>query len=166
LDLEGNPVKVVKFCTDITESKLQALENQAQMQAVFRSSCVWEMDRNGVVLSANDLTLKALGLAEADMVGKPEVDFMFNDEIDHQARKERWNDLREGKTASGEIRRKNSSGSQVWFAGTLSPLMGLDGALSKVIGVGQDVTVQKLTRLEAEGKLGAIDRAQAIMSST
>jgi len=131
LDLEGNPVKVVKFCTDITESKLQALENQAQMQAVFRSSCVWEMDRNGVVLSANDLTLKALGLAEADMVGKPEVDFMFNDEIDHQARKERWNDLREGKTASGEMRRKNSSGNQIWFAGTLSPLMGLDGACPK-----------------------------------
>ncbi len=133
------------------------------MQGVFASSCVWEMDRNGVLTSVNNHYAKALGYAEAEMIGKNEADFLFNDELDLKARRERWNDLREGKTAAGEVRRKGVDGRQVWFAVTLSPLMGFDGALAKVIAVAQDVTEQKLVRLEAEGKLGAIDRAQAII---
>ena len=59
------------------------------------------------------------------------------------------------------MRRKGVNRNEVWFAATLSPLMGLDGQLSKVVVVSQDVTAQKFQRLEAEGKLGAIDRAQA-----
>ena len=161
LDLEGKPFKVVKFCTDITANKLLALESQVRMQAVLGAACVWEMDRNGTVLKVNELMAKAMGASEADMVGKNENDFMFDDDIDQAARKQRWMNLREGKTAAGEVRRKGVNRNEVWFAATLSPLMGLDGQLSKVVVVSQDVTQQKLQRLEAEGKLGAIDRAQA-----
>lgn len=161
LDLEGKPFKVVKFCTDITASKLAALESQARMQAVLSASCVWEMDRNGVILKANELASMAFGLSEADLVGRNESEFMFDDDIDQTAGKQRWMNLREGKIAAGEVRRKGASRQAIWFAATLSPLMGLDGQLAKVVVVGQDVTHQKLSRLEAEGKLGAIDRAQA-----
>ena len=161
LDLEGKPVKVVKFCTDITPSKLLALESQVRMQAVMSAACVWEMDRNGTILKANELMCKAMGATEADLVGKNENEFMFDDDIDQAARKQRWLNLREGKTSAGEVRRKGLNRNEVWFAATLSPLMGLDGQLAKVVVVSQDVTQQKLLRLEAEGKLGAIDRAQA-----
>ena len=161
LDLEGKPFKVVKFCTDITSTKLLALESQVRMQAVLSASCVWEMDRNGTILKANELMCKAMGGTEADLVGKNENDFMFDDTSDQAARKQRWLNLREGKTAAGEVRRKGVNRNEVWFATTLSPLMGLDGQLSKVVVVSQDVTAQKFQRLEAEGKLGAIDRAQA-----
>lgn len=161
LDLEGKPFKVVKFCSDITPSKLLALESQVRMQAVMSASCVWEMDRNGTILKANELMCKAMGATEADLVGKNENEFMFDDDIDQAARKQRWLNLREGKAASGEVRRKSLNRNEVWFAATLSPLMGLDGQLTKIVVVSQDVTEQKLQRLEAEGKLGAIDRAQA-----
>ncbi|WP_138516526.1 PAS domain S-box protein [Rhodoferax bucti] len=161
LDLEGKPFKVVKFCTDITSTKLLALESQVRMQAVLSASCVWEMDRNGTILKANELMCKAMGGTEVDLVGKNENDFMFDDTSDQAARKQRWLNLREGKTAAGEVRRKALNRNEVWFATTLSPLMGLDGQLSKVVVVSQDVTAQKFQRLDAEGKLGAIDRAQA-----
>lgn len=161
LDLEGKPFKIVKFCTDITTTKLQALESQARMQAVYSSACVWEIDRHGVIQSANELMCKALGTTMADLVGKNESDFMFDDEIDQTARKERWINLREGKISNAEVRRRGANRNEVWFATTLSPLMGLDGALYKVVAFAQDVTQQKLSRLEADGKLGAIDRAQA-----
>lgn len=161
LDLEGKPFKIVKFCSDITATKLLALENEARMQAIFSSGCVWEMDRNGVILSTNEVMAKALGTTVTDLVGKNEAEFMFDDEIDQNQRKERWNDLREGKVAIAEVRRKSASRSEVWLATSLSPLMGLDGGLLKVVAFAQDVTAQKLSRLEADGKLGAIDRAQA-----
>ncbi|NBX20226.1 MAG: PAS domain S-box protein [Betaproteobacteria bacterium] len=160
-DLEGKPFKVVKLCTDITPTKLMALESQVRMQAVMASSCVWEMDRNSVILKANDLALKALGGVETDVVGKPETDFMFDDEVDIARRKQGWLELREGKARSVEIRRRGVNRQEVWFNVIFSPLMGLDGNLSKVICIAQDVTRSKLSRLEAEGKLGAIDRAQA-----
>ncbi|NBW49382.1 MAG: PAS domain S-box protein [Betaproteobacteria bacterium] len=161
LDLEGKPFKVVKFCSDITPGKLMALESQVRMQAVMSASCVWEMDRNGIILKANDLMTKAMGCAEADMLGRNENEFMFDDVQDQEARKQRWLNLREGKTVSAEVRRKGANRKEVWFNVILSPLMGLDGALFKVIVVSQDVTQQKLSRLDSEGKLGAIDRAQA-----
>lgn len=162
-DLEGKPFKVVKFCTDVTERKLNALETQARMHAVTASACVWEMDRNGVILKANDLLLKALGGTEADIVGKSENDFMFDDDTDQARRKQGWLELREGKTRNVEMRRRGVNRQEVWFSVIFSPLMGLDGALSKVICIAQDVTKPKLLRLEADGKLGAIDRAQAII---
>jgi len=94
------------------------------MQAVMTSACVWEMDRNSVILKANEMALKAFGGVESEVIGKPESDFMFDDEIDVSRRKQGWLELREGKVRNVEIRRRGVNRQEVWFTRDFQPVDG------------------------------------------
>ena len=163
LDLEGQPVKVIKFCSDITASKQQSTEVAGRMDAVSASSCLLETDRDGKVQQANERMLRALGYTEAELIGKHESLLLFDDPAEQAAHKDRSASLRDNKACNAELRLKGAGQTEVWLSATLSPVTGLDGRLSRVVWLAQNVTEQKLARLEADGKLGAIDRAQALI---
>lgn len=163
LDLEGNPVKVIKFCSDITQSKLHAIETQTRMDSVSSTSCILEFNAEGKILNSNELMQKSLGYSQADLIDKSEGFLMFDEERNDSSHFKIWNDLREGKNLVGEFRYKGVGGKEIWLSGTRSPVIGLDGQLIKVVLMLQDITESKLSRLDAEGKLGAIDRSQAVI---
>jgi methyl-accepting chemotaxis protein len=163
LDITGQPVKVVKYCSDITPAKLLSLENAARMEAVSTSGCVMEVDRQGTILHINDRGARALGYAPADLIGKPQNMLVFDDDLQGNAYTERWRRLHEGHSMSADVRRKGAGGRELWFAATFSPMRGLDGQLARVVMVAQDITEAQMKRLDADGKLGAIDRAQAVI---
>lgn len=106
LDLDGNPVKVVKFASDITEAKLAAIENAVRMEAVSAANCIVEFDATGHVLTVNDLMLKALGFSQSEVLGRQDAELMFDDEQSVEACTERWRLLHDGKPVSGEYRRR------------------------------------------------------------
>lgn len=163
LDLEGNPVKVIKFCSDITQSKLHAIETQARMDSVSNTSCILQFNAEGKILNSNELMQKSLGYSQADLADKSESFLMFDEERNDSNHFKIWNDLREGKNLAGEFRYKGVGGKEIWLSGTRSPVIGLEGQLIKVVLMLQDITDAKLSRLDAEGKLGAIDRSQAVI---
>lgn len=163
LDLEGRPVKVVKFCSDITAAKMAAIEAEARMDAVSASSCIFDLSRDGTLLSMNDQLERALGYSRSELIGKNESSLMFPEDINNPAHLENWNRLRNGQPVSGEFRRMGSGGRELWFGITLNPVMGLDGLLTKVVVIGQDITAEKVRRLDDEGKLKAIDRSEAMI---
>jgi len=163
LDLEGNPVKVIKFCSDITQSKLQGIETQARMDSVSNTSCILEFNAEGKILDSNELMQKSLGYSQTDLSDKSESFLMFDEERNDSNHFKTWNELREGKNLAGEFRYKGVGGKEIWLSGTRSPVIGLDGKLIKVVLILQDITESKLSRLDAEGKLGAIDRSQAVI---
>jgi methyl-accepting chemotaxis protein len=169
LDADGVPFKIVKFCSDTTAVKLLADETDARMEAVSASNCIMEMDGAGTIIGLNPRMAQALGQSAADLNGKSAQVLLFNPEQSLASQKERaeyaaiWGQLREGKSVSGDYRRRGVGDVEVWFAASFTPIMGLDGLLAKVVFIGSDVTDVTLARLEADGKLGAIDRAQAVI---
>ena len=163
LDTEGQPVKVIKFCTDVTERQQLQAEVDSRMGAVSQSACLLETDAQGLVLSVNPRLCDALGYAPSDLVGKHEDLLFFDDDRHGPARAEAWAQLRAGKPVTRECRRRGAGGREVWLVIAASPVRGLDGELAKVITVAQDITAAKLERLESAGKLTAIDRAQAVI---
>lgn len=163
LDAEGRPHKVVMHCHDITASRMASLENQARVDAIGAGHALLELDAKGLILAANDVGCLAMGYRQADMVGKLESDFMFEDDINHPAYQEGWRRLRAGQGLQTEVRRRAIDGREVWWASTMSPVMGLDGQLAKVLVISQDVTALNASRLDLEGKVAAIDRAQAVV---
>ncbi|WP_296565265.1 PAS domain-containing methyl-accepting chemotaxis protein [Zoogloea sp.] len=163
LDQDGKPVKVIKFATDITERKLAAIENTARLQAVYSSTCVMDLARDGTILQCNERMERALGYGRGELIGRNESELIFDDDRASGQYRNLWGELREGHSISIERRRKGADGRELWFASTLSPVLGMDGQLNKVIVITQDITEAKLSRLDAEGKLGAIDRAQAVI---
>ncbi|MEK8048955.1 PAS domain-containing methyl-accepting chemotaxis protein [Ideonella sp. DXS22W] len=160
-DLDGQVVKVVKFCADITDSKMQALEMSARMSALSSSSCVLEMDARRTILSINDRLLAVLGYDREQVVGKPGSFVQFEEDVRNPAYEHNWGKLAAGQAVFGEMRGRGLNDRELWFATTLSPVMGLDGKLAKVILIATNITADKNARLEAQGKLEAIDRAQA-----
>ncbi|MBV6448828.1 PAS domain S-box protein [Nitrosomonas sp.] len=163
LDLHGQPVRVVKYCSDITESKLQAMEMAARMDAVSNSSCILELSADGHILNANEKMQNALGYGLEDLVGKSESHIQFEEDIRSSVSTDVWRSMREGQARNIEVRRKGTGGTERWFLANFSPVMGLDGLLAKVMMLADDITEAKLNRLDAEGKMSAIDRSQAVI---
>ncbi|MEY4765968.1 MAG: hypothetical protein RI907_2641 [Pseudomonadota bacterium] len=162
-DEAGRPCKVVKFAQDVTAERQQSNEMQSRMLGVSSANCIVEMDRDGVVVAANENMQRAMGMGLVDMVGKAEAEFMFDDDRLDARHEQAWQALRRGELACGEFRRRGSGGREVWFTATICPLKGLDGLLAKVLVIAQDVTAAKRAALDAEGKMLAIDRSQAII---
>lgn len=162
-DHQGQPIKVVKYCTDITAAKLAALETRARMDALSCASGMLELDRTGHIVAANQRMLHTLGYSLPDLLGKSEAMLMFADDQQAPAHQEMWRTLREGRSLTLEARRRGAGDREVWLSMTVSPMLGFDGVLSKVILLAQDVTAAKAAQLDASGKLEAIDRAQAVI---
>ncbi len=163
LDLAGKPVKVVKFCTDVTAMRQSATEMAVRLDVVGRNTCMFDLSEDAIFLDVNAHFERALGYRADAIVGQSESLVLFDEDAEAAARAERWANLRAGKAFSGEVRRKDSAGREVWLSVTMSPMMDLEDRLHKVIALAQDVTAQKLAGLDAAGKIGAIDRAQAVI---
>lgn len=163
LSPDGQPAKVIKYCSDITESKLKAVETQVMMSAVSATSCVLVLDREGIILSVNEGMSRALSTPSEDLVGRHESCILFEEDFRSADYEAMWQGLRAGRMAQGAFRRRAAGGREVWFSSTRSPVTGIDGTLQKVLVVAQDITQEQLSRLDAAGKLGAIDRAQAVI---
>lgn len=52
-DKDGQPYKVVKFATDVTEQKLEATNTEGQIQAISKSQAVIEFNMDGTIITAN-----------------------------------------------------------------------------------------------------------------
>lgn len=70
LDAEGKPQRIIKFATDITEARLQAVEFEGKIAAIHRSQAVIEFDLQGNVLWANDNFLDMTGYELDELRGR------------------------------------------------------------------------------------------------
>ena len=166
LDLDGRPVKVIKFATDITRAKQRSAEFESTVAALNRSQAVIEFDLQGTILSANDNFLSALGYARDEVVGKHHRMFCEPAHAASEDYRDFWRGLGRGEFHAGEYKRIGKAGNEVWIQASYNPIAGLDGKPVKVIKFAYDVTPQKLRNVDFEGKLDAIDRSQAIVEFT
>ncbi|MDX1670108.1 MAG: PAS domain-containing protein, partial [Limnobacter sp.] len=164
IDDTGKVLGVIKFAQDISEQKLKSLEVEGQMDAVSKSNCIIEFNKNAEIIGVNDKVLDTLLYKESQIVGQErDVLFFEDDEETHEQIRKRWAQLTEGKTVQGEFCMKAADGSEAWLQGSCSPVMDLKGQLYKVFMVAQNITREKNEALESKAKLGAIDRAQAVI---
>ena len=163
LDTDGRPLKVVKFCTDVTAGKLAAAEVEARMAAVDGSNCVFDVSRAGKVVAANRRTQRALGIDQTELIGRDLKAMLFDDETELRALEDGWRRLRDGEAIHLELRLRGDGGREVWLAAALSPILDLGGALDKVVVIAQDATESIQLRTDTQGKLGAIDKSQAVI---
>ena len=70
MDVNGRPCKVIKYATDITQSKLQAADFAGQLDAISKAQAVIEFSLDGKVLHANENFLNTLGYTLAEIKGQ------------------------------------------------------------------------------------------------
>jgi methyl-accepting chemotaxis protein len=160
-DRTGEPVKVVKVCTEITESKKLQLETAVTLKALSAGACLMETRADGTVLRVNERMQTAIGYTAAEMEGKHELALLFPDDDGHPMREAFLTAMREGRPMSRDYRMRHRNGQPIWLSGTITPVMDADGQLEKRVMFAHDVTQQVRDKLDAAGKMAAIDRSQA-----
>ena len=160
----GKPVRVVKFCTDITARKLQQLDQQGKMAAIDKSQAVIEFNVDGTIVNANEHFIGAVGYSLDEIRGQHHRMFVDNAEREGVAYQEFWRALGRGEYQSGEYRRFGKGGREIWLQATYNPILDpATGRPIKVVKFCTDITAQKMRNADFEGKIAAIGKSQAVI---
>lgn len=160
---EGIPYKVVKFATDITDSKLKNAEYESKIDAIGKSQAVIEFNLDGTIITANDNFLKTLGYNLSEIQGKHHRIFCEEEYTSSVEYKVFWTRLSNGEFESGEFKRLDKNGKDVWIQASYNPILNADGTPYKVVKYASDITAQKLAAAEYESKIDAISKSQAVI---
>jgi len=163
LDANGKPFKVVKYATDITQSKLKNAEFEGKINAISRSQAIIEFELDGTIITANDNFLKTLGYALEDITGRHHRIFCDEEYAETYEYKLFWEKLASGAFNSGEYKRIGNHGKEIWINASYNPIFDADGKPYKVVKFASDITETKLFNAEFEGQISAISKAQAII---
>ncbi|RFU46452.1 methyl-accepting chemotaxis protein [Paraburkholderia sp. DHOC27] len=138
-------------------------ELSAISAALNRVQAVIEFDLHGIILHANDNFLKTLGYTLDEVRGQHHR--MFCDPVyaDTIAYRQFWEKLARGEFDHGEYQRVGRGGREVWINASYNPVLDATGKPYKVIKFATDITASRQQNAEYEGKVRAVDRAQAVV---
>ncbi len=156
-DSAGAVYKVVKIASDVTAHKLRDAERVGQLEALGRSQAVIAFDLKGNILDANRNFLDALGYAQADIVGRHHSIFVDPTERQSTEYRAMWEKLGRGEFVSGEFRRIQKSGREIWIQASYNPIFDMAGRPIKVVKFASDTTAQVVARRNAERARDVID---------
>jgi methyl-accepting chemotaxis protein len=143
LDGAGRPFKVVKYATDITAQKLQAADFEGQIAAITKAQAVIEFGMDGIITSANDNFLRALGYRLDEIVGRHHRMFVDPVEAAGADYARFWEKLGRGEYDAGQYRRAGKDGREIWIQASYNPILDLNGRPAKVVKYATDITAQK-----------------------
>jgi len=141
-DENGKPVRVVKFATDVTASKLQIAEFEGKIRAIERALAVIEFELDGTVIRANDKFLRIFGYSLDEIVGKHHRIFCEPGYAESPEYARFWQKLARGEYEADEFKRTNKDGAEVWLQASYNPIFDMDGRPLKVVKFASDITVE------------------------
>ena len=163
VDTNGKVYKVVKFATDITAQKNQAAEFEGKINAVNKAQAVIEFNLDGTIITANDNFLNCLGYSLGEIKGQHHRLFCepaYTSTGDYAAF---WQKLNRGEFDAGVYKRIGKGGKEIWIQASYNPIVDTNGKVYKVVKFATDITAQKNQAAEFEGKINAVNKAQAVI---
>jgi methyl-accepting chemotaxis protein len=132
-------------------------------KAIDKALAVIEFKLDGTIIKANDNFLRTTGYQLSEVAGKHHRMFCDPTYAASPAYADFWRRLHDGEFELGEFKRFGKGGKEVWIHATYNPIFDADGKPSKVVKLAYDITDAKRKTADAEGKLRAIDRSQAVI---
>lgn len=148
-DKNGKPVRVVKFATDITETKLKNLDNAGRVDSLGKTQAVIEFNLDGTIVEANDNFLSTLGYRMDEIRGKHHSLFVTDEYRRSPEYKEFWAKLNRGEFVAGEFLRIGKGGTQIWIQASYNAILDTAGKAFKVVKYATNITADVLARGEA-----------------
>ncbi|WGJ89329.1 methyl-accepting chemotaxis protein [Achromobacter mucicolens] len=139
-DKRGQPLKVIKYATDITEQQHRQADSEGQLAAISKVQAIIEFELDGTIMRANDLFLNAVGYRADEVLGRHHSMFVPADEARSTAYKDFWRRLRNGEHDTGQYMRLGKGGRQVWIEASYNPIFDAQGRPFKVVKFATDIT--------------------------
>ncbi|SMD05962.1 methyl-accepting chemotaxis sensory transducer with Pas/Pac sensor [Fulvimarina manganoxydans] len=147
------------FSTDKTVADLV-------LKAFSRSQAIIEFKPDGTILSANENFCRAVGYAASEIIGRHHAIFVSETERESAEYKAFWAKLAKGEFATGRYLRIAKSGAPIFIEASYNPILDRRGRVLKVVKIASDITETRIRSIEADAKLDAIGRAQAVIEFT
>lgn len=138
-------------------------DHEGLISALNKVQAIIEFNLDGTIVSANENFLKTLGYSLEEIQGKHHRMFCepsYTNSVDYQMH---WQDLARGEYKTGEFKRIDKSGKEIWINASYNPIFDANGKPCKVVKFAIDITESKLKQADYEGKLNAISRSQAVI---
>ncbi len=145
------------------KTKTASSDLAAVYQALDRVQAIAEFECDGTVIGANENFLQMFGYEQDEIVGKHHRIFCTSEDAKSSDYDTFWRKLTQGACEAAEFKRLTKEGQEIWLRASYLPVIGRDGKPSKVVKFATDVTASRLKTAEYEGKLKAINRAQAVI---
>jgi methyl-accepting chemotaxis protein len=142
-DAEGNPYRVVKYASDITEEKLRNADFSGQIEAIGKSQAVIEFNMDGTIIKANENFLNAVGYSLDEIVGQHHSMFVVTEERNSSAYQQFWEALNRGEFQAAEYKRVGKGGNEIWIQASYNPIFDANGEPFKVVKYATDITGRK-----------------------
>jgi methyl-accepting chemotaxis protein len=132
-------------------------------QALDRVQAIIEFDLDGTILSANENFLRVFGYQLDEIVGKHHRIFCDPEYASSPEYAAFWKKLGRGEYDAAEFKRLAKGGKAIWLEASYNPVFDKDGKPVRIVKFATDVTAAKLQTAEYQGKIQAIERAQAVI---
>lgn len=152
----GKLLKVIKYASDITESKMLAADYDGQISAINKSLSTIEFGLDGIIRKANENFCKAVGYKFDEIQGRHHSIFVSHEERVSTKYKTFWEKLNKGEYISDQFRRIGKDGRDVYIQATYNPILDLKGRPFKVVKFATDITDQVNERRRREAAQVAI----------
>ncbi|MDY6944772.1 MAG: PAS domain-containing protein, partial [Pseudomonadota bacterium] len=126
-DASGQPYKIVKFATDITEEKLRNADFSGQIAAIHKAQAIIEFSLEGRVLYANDNFLNTLGYSLSEIKGQHHSLFVERSYAGSAEYRAFWEKLGRGEYDAGQYLRIGKGGKEVWIQASYNPILDMNG---------------------------------------
>lgn len=156
LDGEGKVIRVVKFATDITATKLRNAYFEGQINAINKAQAVIEFDLEGKILNANENFINTVGYSLDEIVGKHHSMFVDDDYMRSVEYSQFWEQLRQGVQFTDEFKRVGKGGKEVWIQASYNPILDQNGRPHRVVKYAIDITGRKQAISDIKKAMGEL----------
>ncbi len=159
----GQLERFISIQTNITDTKLKALDFTVKLDAIGAANAVMEWAVDGQVLEANPFILKHLGYHSAGELPAEiaRLERILGEEELHR--------LRDGVGLHRDVRLATRSGEVCWLGASFNPVRGFDGKTSKFVMFGTDNSLRmqtiEQTNQAMQQVVGSNQRISAIVST-
>ncbi|MFK8068077.1 MAG: methyl-accepting chemotaxis protein [Gammaproteobacteria bacterium] len=141
-DDNGQLVSVIKFASDVTEHVTREAGERAKLDALSRSSAIIEFNPDGTIIDCNENFLSTVKYNKSDLIGKHHRILCGSSYASSPEYTVFWQKLNQGQFFSGQFKRVDSQGQEIWLEASYNPVFDEKGELYRIVKFASDITEQ------------------------
>lgn len=160
----GRVERIVMYSSVLTRTIEASRENEALVGALMRSTAVIEFSLDGLVLTANQNFLEAMGYTLPQILGKHHRIFCVPSDAQSEEYDRFWQTLRQASYVAGRFCRVDKHGNEVWLEASYNPIVDANGKLYKIAKLATVITDQ-VTRERAVSEAAGMAHGTSVRTN-